>query len=59
MSAIFLDSNRRWVNRIKELQKLLLKHLEPQRVRPGRDRKKRMIQAQDRHVYEGNYRSAM
>jgi len=59
MSAIFLDSNRRWANRIKELQKLFLKHLEPQRARPSRDRKKRMIRAQDRHVYEGNYRSAM
>ena len=56
---LFTDPIRRWANMIKELQKFFIKHLEPVRPRPNRERKKKQRWGNSRHYYEPNYRRTL
>ncbi|MEL6276358.1 MAG: IS4 family transposase, partial [Bacteroidota bacterium] len=56
---LFISSERIWRAKTQVLKEMLLMHLEPYRPRPSRERKRRIIRAQDRHIYEPNYRSTM
>ena len=56
---LFISSESSWRAKTKVLKDMLLMHLEPYRPRPSRARKRRIIRAQDRHIYEPNYRSTM
>lgn len=54
---LFLDEVRGWYARTKVLLDDLLRHLEPVRPRPDRERYRRILRGNDRHIYEANYRS--
>jgi len=56
---LFTDLIRRWANMIKELQKIFIKHLEPIRPCPNRERMKKQRWGNSRHYYESNYRRTM
>lgn len=56
---ILLSEERRWYARTKALLDELLRHLEPVRPRPNRERNRRILRGNDRHIYEHNYRSTM
>lgn len=59
LPSLFLEDERIWRAKTRVLKELLLMHLEPYRPRPSRVRKRRIMKAQDRHIYEPNYRSTM
>lgn len=52
-------SERRWRAKTRVLKELLCSYLEADRPRPGRPRKRKILRAQDRHLYEKNYCSTM
>lgn len=56
---LFISSEKTWRAKTQVLKEMVLQHLEPYRPRPSRVRKRRIMRAQDRHIYEPNYRSTM
>jgi hypothetical protein len=56
---IYLDGPAAWRSRTKVLMRLMPRYTEP--VRPDRNnpREKKIMRAQERHIYEKNYRKAL
>ncbi len=57
--SIYLDGPRRWRARTKVLLENCLAHLEPYRPNRDRERERKMLRAQGRHIPEKNYRKSM
>lgn len=57
--VIYLDGPRKWRARTKVLLEHCLNHLEPYRPRTNRERERKIMRAQGRHIPEKNYRKAI
>ena len=57
--SLFLDSTRKWRAKTTVLKEQLLLHLEPYRRRPHRQRTRKLLRGQGRHIFEYNYRSTL
>lgn len=57
--SLFLDATRKWRAKTAILKENLLLHTEPYRRRPSRERSRKWMRTQGRHVFEFNYRHAM
>ena len=56
---LFSSPERKWRAKTKVLKEEICRHIEPYRLRPSRVRTRRLIRAQERHVYEPNYRNTL
>ena len=59
LPPIFLDSQKSWYAKLKVLLKQITRFLEPIRPRPSRVRKRRIMRANERHIYEPNYKPTL
>jgi hypothetical protein len=59
MPIFFCSPKSKWRAKTKVLKEQICRHIEPYRLRPSRVRKRRLIRAQERHIYEPNYRSTL
>ncbi len=57
--SIYTEGPKRWRARTKVLLENCLTHLEPYRPNRSRDRERKILRAQGRHIPEKNYRKAM
>lgn len=59
ITSLFLDEIKAWNARINSLSDELIRHLEPVRPRPSRERKRKILRGTERHIYESNYKPTL
>ncbi len=57
--SIYLDGPARWRSRTKVLLELMPRYTEPYRPDRDRERERKIMRANDRHIHEKNYRKSM